>query len=333
MGEQMKYIDLHCDTILGLLEDKKHGDLFENNLCIDLQKLKEGNSLVQTFAMFTDKKAYEIPEKQTEALIDLYEENLKKYASWIRPVLKYEDILNNEKNGIMSSLLSLEEGDVIYNDLDSLDTYYEKGVRMIALTWNYPNAIGHPNFSLQDFEDYKQVNPMQQIETKHGLTPFGMDYVKKMESLGMIVDVSHLGDAGFWDVVKICNKPFIASHSNARSICHVARNLSDEMIQALHRKGGVMGINFCGDFLQEGTNQPSTIQAMVRHIQHIASVSSIDCIAIGTDFDGIHSKLEITDASYMYLLEEALLHSGFTQEEVEKIFYKNALRVFKECWL
>lgn len=327
----MKVVDMHCDTILELLNHPEK-ELFQNDLSIDIQKLQKGNYLLQNFALFTDQKVLSIPEQQTMRLMDVFWNEMEKNKEYIAPVFSYEDIEKNEKAGKLSALLTLEDGGVVFNDLSMLRNYYRLGVRMIALTWNYPNGIGYPNFSMDDFTDYKQASPLQQIDTVHGLTGFGIQYVQEMECLGMIIDVSHLNDAGFYDVLKNTTKPFVASHSNARSICPVARNLSDEMIQALHARGGVMGINFCGDFLEEheSPNGPSHIEAMVRHICHIKKIAGIDCIGFGTDFDGIHSDLEIPDASYMNQLAQALSENGFTQEEIEKVFYKNVLRVYKE---
>lgn len=327
----MKVVDMHCDTILELLNHPEKG-LFQNDLSIDIQKMKKGKYLLQNFALFTDQKALSIPERQTMRLMDVFWQEMEKNKDWIVPVLSYEDIEKNEKDGKLSALLTLEDGGVVFQDLSMLRNYYRLGVRMIALTWNYPNGIGYPNFSMDDFTDYKQASPLQQIDTVHGLTDFGIQYIQEMERLGMIIDVSHLNDAGFYDVLKYTTKPFVASHSNARGVCPVARNLSDEMIQALHDRGGVMGINFCGDFLEEhaSPNGPSRVDAMVRHIRYIKEIAGIDCIGLGTDFDGIQSKLEIPDASYMHILEQALYENGFTQEEVEKIFYKNVLRVYKE---
>lgn len=327
----MKVIDMHCDTILELLNHPEK-ELFQNDLSIDIQKMKKGDYLLQNFALFTDQKALSIPEKQTMRLMDVFWKEIEKNKDYIAPVLCYEDIEKNEKASKISALLTLEDGGVVFNDLSMLRNYYRLGVRMIALTWNYPNGIGYPNFSLDDFTDYKQASSLQQIDTIHGLTDFGIQYIREMERLGMIIDVSHLNDAGFYDVLKYTTKPFVASHSNARSICSVARNLSDDMIRAMHARGGVMGINFCGDFLEEHTmpNGPSRIEAMIRHILYIKEIAGIDCIGLGTDFDGIHADLEIPDASCMNKLAQALSEHGFTQEEIEKIFYKNVLRVYKE---
>lgn len=330
----MKYIDMHCDTILGWLEQEEKGKIVsftKSDLSIDLEKLKEGECLIQNFALFTDQKKEQVPEKQTMKLYDMYCRMLEQNCNRIAPVLRFEDIEKNEKEGKISALLTLEEGDVVFEDLAMLRNYYRLGVRMIALTWNYPNSIGFPNVSMNDFTDYKAVDILQKPNNVDGLTAFGKRYIAEMERLGIIVDVSHLSDAGFWDVVENCKKPFVASHSNARALCNQARNLSDDMIRALAQKGGVMGLNFCADFLNDRHDDQSMISDMIAHIDHIRKVGGIDVIGIGSDFDGIHSDVEIKDASYMQLLKDALFAHDYTKEEVEKIFYKNVLRVYKAC--
>lgn len=331
----MKVIDMHCDTILALLEkEQKYQEvsLYSNDLCVDIEKLKKGNYLLQNFALFTDQKALAIPEQQTMRLYDMYYRMLEKNKEHIAPVYSYADIEKNEKAGKISSMLTLEDGGVVFNDLAMLRNYYRMGVRMIALTWNYENGVGFPNLSMNDFEDYRQVNFLQRVDTVNGLTDFGIEYIQEMERLGMIIDVSHLNDAGFYDVLEYTSKPFVASHSNARAICPVARNMSDDMILELAKRRGVMGLNFCGDFLalHDEANGPSRIDDMVAQITYIRDLAGIDVIGLGTDFDGINSQLEIKDASYMPLLEEALKKAGFSNEEIEKIFYKNVLRVYKE---
>lgn len=332
----MPIIDMHCDTILGLLEKEDRNlesSLYENDLCVDIQKLQRGDYLVQNFALFTDQKSVEIPESQTMRLYDKYCRELEKYADWIAPVYSFQDIEENAKNHKISSLLTLEDGGVVFDDLAMLRNYYRMGVRMIALTWNYENGIGYPNLSMEETNhDYKLANFLQRVDTVRGLTDFGIQYIQEMERLGMIIDVSHLNDAGFYDVLEYTTKPFVASHSNARSICPVARNMSDDMIMELAKRGGVMGLNFCGDFLalHDKPNGPSQIEDMVTQIEYIKNLAGIDVIGLGTDFDGISSKLEIEDASKMYLLADALREHGFTQEEIDKIFYKNVYRVYQE---
>ena len=150
-----------------------------------------------------------------------------------------------------------------------------------------------------------------------------------MEDLGIIIDVSHLSDAGFYDVLKYSTKPFVASHFGARSVCGVARNLSDDMIRSLAQKGGVTGVNYCSEFIEDHNETFTSLQGMIDHIRHIAKVGGIDCVGLGSDFDGIGNQLEIKDASGMQLLYEGL-KPYFTEEEIEKIFYKNVLRVYHD---
>lgn len=318
----MKYIDMHCDTITALY--KSNGDLLHNDLHNDLKKMKDGECMLQNFAIFTDISSED--SSFTKNSIEYYYKQLDKNKDLIRPVYTYEDILNNDRNGLISSLLTLEEGSVIDGDLSNLDWYYKQGVRMITLTWNYPNGIGHPNF-VYDESQYK--DRLHQINEKDGLTDFGIEYVRRMSELGIIVDVSHLSDKGFYDVLEYTNRPFVASHSNARSLCNVGRNLSDDMIRKLSDRGGVTGLNFCSAFIKDNNERYTSIEGMVEHIRYIVNVGGIDCIGLGSDFDGIHNELEIKNASGLPRLYEAL-RKYFSEEDIEKIFYKNVLRVYKE---
>ena len=327
----MKAIDMHCDTITALLQQKKDNTgvlLRKNNLQVDLEKMKQGNYLLQNFAIFTHLSKND-PLLHVQEAIDLYYQELEKNNDIIKPVFSYRDIINNEYNGFMSAMLTLEEGDVVFGSLAMLRNYYRLGVRMVTLTWNFQNAIGYPNVESHHdmtFQDLYKINKTD------GLTPFGISYIKEMERLGMIIDVSHLSDAGFYDVLKHTTKPFVASHSNARAVCGVARNLSDDMIAKIAQRGGVIGINYYGDFLLESKqgNAPSRIVDIIKHIQHMISIGGIDCIGLGSDFDGIDNNLELVNASYLPKLQQALQDQGFTQESIEKIFYKNVMRVYRE---
>ena len=161
-----------------------------------------------------------------------------------------------------------KEGAVIDGVLSNLEYFYARGVRMICLNWNFINGIGHPNFTLSEKPDFKTPN------TEKGLTQFGIDVVKKMEKLGMIIDISHMSDKGFWDVYNNTTKPFIASHSNSRSVCNHVRNLTDDMIKALANRGGVMGLNFCTNFINEEAEVTYT-NDIVKHALHIIEVGGI----------------------------------------------------------
>lgn len=327
----MKVLDMHCDTIVQLLKQQKEGidgNLYHNNLHVDLKKMKKGDYILQNFAIFTHLKKND-PIIHVQESIDLYYNELEKNKDSIRPIYGYQDIIDNDKNGYLSAMLTLEEGAVVQENLAMLRNYYRLGVRMITLTWNFKNGIGHPNVESHEGMKFEELSTVNEND---GLTPFGIEYVKEMERLGILIDVSHLSDAGFYDVLKHTTKPFVASHSNARSVCNVGRNMSDDMIRLLSKRGGVMGINYCGDFLLESEkgNAPSRVQEIIAHIKHIISIGGIDCVGIGGDFDGIDSNLELKDASYLPVLEKALLEESFTNEDIEKIFYKNVLRVYKE---
>ncbi len=146
----------------------------------------------------------------------------------------------------MSALLTLEEGAVCEGSMEKLHAFYDRGVRMMTLTWNFPNEIGFPNIHMPENGGEPDFTVP---ETERGLTEFGFDLIEEMQRIGMIVDVSHLSDAGFYDVASHAKKPFVASHSDARSVCRAVRNLTDDMIRTLAEKGGVTGLNYCADFL------------------------------------------------------------------------------------
>lgn len=328
----MKVVDMHCDTISEILNEQRQGnnvELKSNNLNVDMNKLKTGDYLLQNFAMFVNLKKTKDPLHEVLALIDCFYRELENNNDLLSLALNYKDIINNQNEGKISALLTIEEGGTACLSLENLRIFYRLGVRMITLTWNYPNGISSPNINMSDGEklDFHVPN------TKDGLTPFGFEFVREMENLGIIIDVSHLSDAGFYDVLNCTTKPFVASHSNARSITNHVRNMSDDMILKLAKRGGVLGINFAGDFLEEpepGKRMRSKISNMVKHISYIKNLAGIDCIGLGSDFDGIYQDLELSDASKMSELEKALKEAGFSNEDIEKIFFKNVLRVYKE---
>ncbi len=149
----------------------------------------------------------------------------------------------------------------------------------------------------------------------------------------MIVDVSHLSDKGFWDIAEHSTRPFAASHSNCRALAPHCRNLTDEMIRALAEKGGLVGLNYCSGFLDDQPARKlcrSTTALMAKHAAHFKQVGGIEIIGLGSDFDGIGGKLEMDDCSKLPLLADALRSEGFTEDEVEAIFYRNAQRFFEE---
>ena len=223
MRKKMKIIDMHCDTISELLRKKRSGseeNLYQNNGHIDIQRLIKGGALLQNFALFVNAGKVEEPLEEVLQMIDLYYEELEKNSEFISPVFTFQDVKTNMENHKISALLTVEEGAVCKGSPAYLRTLYRLGVRMMTLTWNYPNEIGFPNLYADGYrKSQESAIPFYQIADKeNGLTDTGREIVTEMERLGMIIDVSHLSDAGFYDVLEITEKPFVASHSNARSI-------------------------------------------------------------------------------------------------------------------
>lgn len=329
----MKVLDMHCDTISVLLRRRRGGEevsLRENKGHLDLERMKKSRYLLQNFALFVNTDSRRNPWEEVCALQALYQEELSKNADLVAPVLSYEDIARNESAGKISAMLTVEEGAVCLGEEAKLRKLYEMGVRMMTLTWNHPNEIGFPNL---DSAREGEKDFLYTADREHGLTLRGMEFLTVMEELGMIIDVSHLSDAGFYDVVKGTKNPFVASHSNARSVCGCVRNLTDDMLRILGERGGCTGLNYCPDFLTrvpEGEPNPGTVEAIADHARHIANVGGVDILGLGSDFDGIDGHAQLRGAESMELLREALHKAGFTQGQLDKIFYQNVLRVYRD---
>ena len=292
----MKVFDLHCDTLSELRYAEKAGtpkSFAQNDLHIDLQKLKKGDYMLQCFAAFVnlgDKTPGADPLVTALEEIDVFKRLMEKYPEDIAPVYQPSDIRKNAAEGKISGMLTIEEGGCCKGSIGVLRRMYELGVRMMTLTWNHENELASPN-------------------------------------------VVPGGGHNIWDIVEHSTRPFAASHSNCRALAPHCRNLTDEMIRALANKGGLVGLNYCSGFLD---NQPeeklcrSTTALMAKHAAHFKQVGGIEIIGLGSDFDGIGGKLEMDDCSKLPLLADALRREGFTEDEVEAIFYRNARRFFEE---
>ena len=321
----MKYLDMHCDTLMPFALGDEYS-LYSNKSQVDFQRMKKGDALAQFFAVFFppmenfEKKGIKgmTDEKYFQMLTDGFYRDVEKYNDMIAFAGNYDDIIRNEKNGKMSAILTIEDGKMINGDMDMLQKVYDRGVRAMTLTWNFENCFGFPN-SLD-----------KEIMNK-GLKEFGIEAIQKMNDLGIIVDVSHLSDGGFYDVAKYSKKPFVATHSNARRIAPHQRNLTDDMIRVLAEKGGVTGLNFAPQFMDPDVNATHTpVSNIVRIAKHIVNVGGIDVLGLGTDFDGITGTQEIADCSMLPNLWDALAKAGFHESEIEKISHKNVLRVIKD---
>ena len=308
----MRYIDLHCDTITELALHPERGTLAKNDLNIDMSKLKKGGCLVQDFAIWYDQKNPEDPWQYYKKLLQVFQRELKANPS-LKQVKTSSDIDQCRKEGKIGAMLSIEGGEVLGGSLEKLKEVYEDGVRIITLTWNYPNELAFPN----GMEDEGQ-----------GITKTGWDIIEAMHHYGILVDTSHLNDKGTEEILKSKGVAPIASHSDARAVTGHQRNLPDPLIRLFAEKGGLIGLNFSNHFT--GDSEITKVENIVRHALHIRDIGGEDVLALGTDFDGIQPTLEIEDASQMDKLVQGLLKGGFSEDQVEKVFYGNAERYLGE---
>ena len=280
---------------------------------------------------------------------------LEKNKDRVAPVLCYKDILKNEACGKLSALLTVEEGAVCGGSLMRLRELYDVGVRMLTLTWNYRNELGWPA-TIRNLEQSREGGDLESAEktvlkeisravrsdrkdevtdmtdSAKGLTETGRNFVMEMERLGMIPDVSHLSDAGFDAVWESTKKPFVASHSNARAVCPSLRNLTDDRIRRLAERGGCMGLNYYDKFLVDGgSKEPEVLwEALIQQVRHITTVGGMEVLGLGSDFDGIPTNPAIPGAEAMPVLWERMKTAGFTESQLDGIFWKNVMRVYRE---
>ena len=318
----MNCIDLHCDSLTWKLVEE-NGFYSNPKMHIDFKRLYEGEYLMQCFAVFMYFERGDL-YNNTLKYIDIFKREMEDNKNIISQVTSYKELMDNKSKHKLSALLTIEEGGVIEGSIEKLEHLYNLGVRMICLTWNFKNEIGYPNLQ----KNLKE-NDYFKIDTENGLTEFGIEVVKKMNELGIIIDTSHLSDKGFYDCIKYSKHPIVASHSNARSIQGWARNMTDDMILKLHENKGVMGMNYCPDFVSNNTKE-NQIPDIVKHMLYIKNLGCIDNIALGSDFDGIETPIGMSDCSKTHELKKEMIKNGFTQEEIDKVFYKNFLRVFKQ---
>lgn len=308
--------DLHCDTALALLGNEylECGSLKTNNKHIDLDRAKALPAYAQCFACFTTTD----PEVATISPVDIFEREL---ATVMREVEKNNDLIamaysadeveENKENGMMSAILTIEGPAGFGYDPELLEDLYNVGFRITTLGWNENNPLTGSHV------------------TGGGLTDLGKAYVKEAQRLGILIDVSHISDEGFWDIMKITEKPIIASHSNSRHAWNHSRNLTDDMFRAICETKGVVGINMYADFL---SGDP-TLDTVCQHIEHFMSLDPTGkCIAIGGDLDGCERLPAGFEGVQSYpALADALCNHGFSENVIYDIFWNNAIEVLRRC--
>ena len=307
--------DFHCDTALVLLGDdlNQAGSLRKNNGHIDLERAVKLGGYAQCFACFTT----DIPELvHGISPIVLFERELAtiqrevdKNSDLISIAYSVDEIEENRANGKMSAILTLEGTAGIDYNPALLEDLWAIGFRGTSLGWNEKNPLTGSNV------------------TGGGLTDLGREYVKEAQRLGMRVDVSHISDEGFWDIMKITEAPILATHSNSRAVHNHSRNLTDDMFRAIRETGGVAGYNACRDFTGENPN----LDTVCDHILHFLELDPDGKhIALGGDLDGVEAMPDGFEGVQSYpTLARKLLDRGLTEENVMDIFWNNAIRVMK----
>lgn len=335
-------IDLHCDTLTQANFHFQH-DLYRLPLEeLDVERLLEGGVKAQFFAICLPKittvnklgRLYEGDWKHIRRLAGILHHTCELHFDSISQYGRPGQGQRAEYGGTgegrrahygrpgepqgkarVSAILTVEDGRDICGDLRRLDLYRRLGVKLITLTWNYENCFGYPNSTDPD-------------AMEKGLKDFGREAVEEMNRLGILIDVSHLSDGGFRDVAAISRKPFAATHSNCRALCEHPRNLTDEMIRRIGECGGVIGLNQYPPFLRRNSRE-ARMEDMAAHLRHMTDIGGTGCAALGSDYDGMRRgmHLSVRGPQEYQKFAQYLMEHGFSRDETEKIFYKNAQRV------
>jgi membrane dipeptidase len=306
-------IDSHCDTALKILQGSNINDSANQ---VNLKNCLAYDKYIQFFAMYIE------PEEITNGPYDLFKRLIKSFKNEVEKNNRYMKIIKNKnelkeyidmQNKVLGVILTVEDASCLEGNIANLYNLYNEGVRVIGLTWNGRNEIA----TGVKFSNTKE----------DGLTKFGEEVVRKMNELGIIIDVSHLSEKSFYDVMKVTSKPVIASHSCSKALCNNLRNLTDEQIRLIANNGGIIGINFYRDFLCEDRNK-ADVECVVKHIKHISEIGGSKCVCLGSDYDGMsrnNTAKGLEDNSKLINLVNALKTSGFSDEEIDGIMWRNEL--------
>ena len=329
-------IDLHCDTLTGLTDADYHllaslqvpakkaetvtvlanriretDTLNLSGRHFSLSAIPEGVHWCQCCAVFIPD---ELRGEEAIAYYDLHQRNfhrqMESLADKVLPCRAAADTEAAWSTGKTAAILTVENGSALAGRLDRIETLVRDGVRMMTLTWNGENEIASGNV------------------TDHGLSPFGREAVRELERQGIVVDVSHLNDHSFEDLLKVAKKPFAASHSNARAVCGHKRNLTDEQIREMVKRNCLIGLNYCQDFLRAG-DRPATLDDLYRHVEHFLELGAERCLVLGSDADGTDVPPGLDSPERFAGLYQYFLDRGLSSAQAEGILWKNALDFLK----
>jgi membrane dipeptidase len=353
-------VDMHSDTVLRIMREQFDFGQRSSRGHMDLPRLKEGGVDVQVFACYVAPRF--LPDQATSQALEMmraFKREIAKYPKDIELAQNADDVDRIVASGRIAAILAVEGGHAIQDNIETLRTFYQLGVRYMTLTWmntnNWADAAGGER-------------------RWAGLNDLGVRIVSEMNRLGMMVDLSHVSDETFWDVLSITTDPVILSHSCCRALCNHYRNVSDDMLRALARNGGVIGINFFPGYLSQDfsrtteavkaqlhekeqeleekyKSQPQKLEAereklwqernrlfqavpldvLIDHIDHAVNIAGINHVGLGSDFDGFRiSLVGLEDCSKLPNITKALLARGYSESDVRKILGENVLRVFRQ---
>lgn len=294
--------DCHCDTAA---HAREHGEkLRRNRMQLDLERLSHYSPAGQVFAVCAADDAE--PVKFADVSIAFFLEQIKENSDIVKLCLNFRDILSAEKEGKIAAMLSIEGAEQI----SDIDAAYRQGVRIVHMTWNHDNALCGAA-----------------MDSGAGLTQEGKRFVMRAQQLGIMLDMSHISERGFWDTLSISTRPVIAGHSNAKAVCNVTRNLTDAQFTALVKQGGGAGINLYPEFLGLGCD----IDAVFAHIEHFISLGGEKSVFLGCDLDGIEQMPKgISGVQNLGRIYEALLRHNYPERLARDIFRNNILRVMEK---
>ena len=309
--------DLHCDTAFALLGEDHNsaGSLKKNNLHIDLERAGKLPGYAQCFACYTTpmmEQWYNIsPITIFERELASIQREIDRNKRKISLAYSASDVKQNLEKGKASAILTLEGTAGFWYNPELLEDLYLIGFRMVSLTWNEQNPLAGSH------------------QTGGGLTDLGKEFLREAQRLGMIVDVSHISDEAFWNIMDLTKSPIVASHSNSRAVCDVSRNITDDMFRQLCRTGGVVGINQYANFVAEKPN----LDSICDHVLHFLEMDPEGKhIALGGDLDGCYELSDGFEGIQSYpLMADKMLERGISEPIIRNIFWNNALGVMEQC--
>ncbi len=304
----MSLVDLHCDTLYRAVTE--NGSLFDNTFHISLSRGEALSPYIQCLAVWIpDEYRGEAAANLFERCVDQLHRELQ--GTRVRQCMTAHDVEETIEQHRTGVILTVESGAVLQGELDRIPFLRKAGVRMMTLTWNGSNELGDGIG----------------VENAGGLTDFGRQALPVLEENDIILDVSHASEPLFEEVASLARRPFVASHSDARAVCPHRRNLTDDQFRRIQQKGGIVGLNFCRDFLhKDGTK--AKMYDIIRNAEHFWSLGGEETLALGGDFDGAEIPFDMEGLEAMPRLYELFLHHQYPEQLVKALFFENAVRFF-----